>query len=77
MDLSGIKLDIGEAEDFEDHALILDKFQEVLSDHRLRVLLFEVEHRVPVLVRNDMGMVLGIFEIDLILNKYILAEVAW
>ena len=77
MAVSRLSLDVRETINFEDHALALDKLQEVLSDHRLSVLLSIVKLRAPVLSFYGISIVLCIIKIDLVLNEHILAEVAW
>ena len=75
--VSRLSLDVRETIDFEDHAFALDKLQEVLGDHRLSMLLSIVKLRAPVLSFYGVSIVLCIIKIDLVLNEYILAEVAW
>ena len=77
MAVSRLSLDVRETIDFEDHALALDKLQEVFGDHRLSMLLSIVKLRAPVLTFYGVSIVLCIIEIDLVLDEYILAEVAW
>ena len=75
--VSRLSLDVRETINFEDHALALDKLQEVLGDHRLSVLLSVVKLRVPILSFYGISIVLRVIEIDRVLNEYVLAEVAW
>lgn len=72
----GLLLDIREAEQTELEHILLDVLEEVLGDHLLCVVLRVVELGVAVLARYDCRAVLLLLEVQLVLDKDVLAEVA-
>ena len=66
---------VGETEYAESQALVLNVLQEALCNQFLRMLLVIVELRVAILALRYISAVLLFIKVELVLNKYIFAEV--